>query len=240
MSGSHLSAPGARRGAGPEPLGLSVHGVAGPDLADPSQAARGRTTAGRLKMLLVLLVCAAPVVASYLTYFVIRPAGRSNYGTLVLPTRALPESLKLRQLDGSPVESRSLRGQWLLLTVGPAACAEDCEQRLYMQRQLREMLGRERERVDKVWLVTDDGKLPPALQQVVRARPALTALRADRNAVGSWLAPEAGQALEDHLYLVDPMGEWMMRFPAQADPARVKRDLDRVLRASSSWDLPGR
>ena len=95
-------------------------------------------------------------------------------------------------------------------------------------------------RVDKVWLVTDHDALPAALQRAVRAAPALTTLRADRAAVAQWLAPAAGQALEDHLYLVDPMGEWMMRFPASADPARVKRDLDRVLRASASWDLAGR
>jgi hypothetical protein len=65
-------------------------------------------------------------------------------------------------------------------------------------------------------------------------------LRVPRDALAAWLQPEAGRALEDHLYLVDPMGEWMLRMPADPDPARAKRDLDRLLRASSSWDLPGR
>jgi hypothetical protein len=218
---------------------LSVHGVAGPNLGDPAQAARNRTASGRLKMLLVLLICAAPVIASYLMYFVFQPSGRSNYGALITPTRSLP-ALQLQRLDGGALDARSLRGQWLLVAVGPSACTAACEQRLYTQRQLREMLGRERDRLDKVWLVTDGDALPPALLEVVRAGPALTALRADRAALAQWLSPEPGRALEDHLYLVDPMGEWMMRFPAQADPARVKRDLDRVLRASASWDLPGR
>ena len=67
-----------------------------------------------------------------------------------------------------------------------------------------------------------------------------TVLRVPRDALAAWLQPEAGHALEDHLYLVDPMGEWMMRVPAEPDPARVKRDLDRLLRASASWDQPGR
>lgn len=239
MSGSNLSVRGAPAGGGPEPPGAIVHGVAVSDRADPAQAAAARTTSGRLKLLLVLLVCAAPVIASYLTYFVIRPAGRSNYGTLITPSRSLP-ALQLQQLDGGVVDARSLRGQWLLVAVGPAACAAACEERLYTQRQLREMLGRDRDRVDKVWLVTDDEALPAALQRVVRAGPALTALRAERAAVARWLTPAPGQTLEDHLYLVDPMGEWMMRFPASADPARVKRDLDRVLRAAASWDRAGR
>jgi hypothetical protein len=236
MSGSNSSNPGAV----PEPLGLTVHDVAGPDLADPAVAARGRTTSGRLKMLLVLLVCAAPVIASYLTYFVIRPGARSNYGELIQPSRSLPSTLPLQRLDGSTVPPASLRGQWLLVLVGPSTCDAACDKRLFMQRQLREMLGRERERVDKLWLITDNATLAPALRSAVEAAPAVTILRADAAAVAAWLAPAPGHALEDHLYIVDPMGEWMMRMPADAEPAKVKRDLERLLRASASWDQPGR
>jgi hypothetical protein len=191
-------------------------------------------------MILVLLVCAAPVIASYLTYFVIRPEGRTNHGELISPTHTLPPALGLRAMDGTPVAAAALRGQWLLVTVGPSACDAACEKRLFMQRQLREMLGRERTRLDKVWLLTDAGDPAPALRAAVDAAPPVQLLRADRAALARWLAPAPGQALEDHLYLVDPMGEWMMRMPANPDPARVKRDLDRVLRASASWDLPGR
>jgi hypothetical protein len=237
MPGSNSSAHAGR--AAPEPLLLSVHGVAGPDLADPQVAARHRTKAGRLRMLLVLAICAAPVVASYLTYFVIRPEGRSNYGTLIVPTRSLPD-LALRRLDGSTFPAASLRGQWLLVAVGPSACDAACDRRLFMQRQLREMLGRDRDRVDKVWFITDDAALAPALRAAIDAAVPVTALRVDGRALARWLAPAPGHALEDHLYLVDPMGEWMMRMPPEPDPARVKRDLDRLLRASASWDLPGR
>lgn len=234
MSGSNSSVP---RADAPEALALTVHGVSGPDLADPGT----RTRIGRLKMLLVLLVCAAPVVASYFTYFVIRPDGRkSNYGTLIQPTRALPDALALRTLDGAPVPARALKGQWLLVSVGPAACGEACEKRLFAQRQLREMLGRERDRLDKVWLLTDEQPLSAALRSAVEAAPAFTVLRADAAAVANWLAPEAGHALEEHLYVVDPMGEWMMRMPANADPGKVKRDLERLLRASAGWDKAGR
>jgi len=214
--------------------------MAVPDLARPADGAASRTTSGRLKMLVVLLICAAPVITSYLMYFVIKPEGRSNYGTLITPSRSLPADLRLQQLDGRVVPAPALRGQWLLVAVGPAACAGPCEERLFAQRQLREMLGRERERIDKVWFITDSAPLPAPLAQVVRAGPALTALRADRAALERWIAPAPGQQIEDHLYLVDPMGEWMMRFPTNMDPARVKRDLDRVLRASASWDLAGR
>jgi hypothetical protein len=214
---------------------MTVHSMPEPGL----QADVRRTRTGRIKMLLVLLVCAAPVVVSYFSYFVLRPQARSNYGTLISPTRSLP-ALPLRTLDGQAVDAASLRGQWLLLALGPADCVGDCQKRLYMQRQLREMLGRERDRVDKIWLVTDGAELPAALRAALQADPGLQVLRVPRAALAAWLQPQAGHALEDHLYLVDPMGEWMLRVPADPDPARIKRDLDRLLRASASWDRPGR
>ena len=238
MSGSKSSAQDDA--LSPEPLVLSVHGMQIPDLNDSGQAAQRRTTRGRVKMLLVLAVCAAPVVASYLTYFVIKPQGRTNYGTLILPTRALPD-LALREVGGREVKAASLRGQWLLIAVGPSRCDADCEKRLFMQRQLREMLGRDRDRLDKVWLVTDDGVPNEALLAATqRSAVPVTTLQVSRPALAQWLAPEAGQQLEDHLYLVDPLGEWMMRMPVNADPARVKRDLDRVMRGSAGWDKAGR
>jgi cytochrome oxidase Cu insertion factor (SCO1/SenC/PrrC family) len=217
-----------------------VHGIAAPDLDDSDLAARNRTKQGRLRMLLVLAVCAAPVIASYLTYFVIRPNMHSSYGQLIVPTRSLPEDLTLTRLDGQPVSARSLRGQWLLVAVGPSACDAACEKRLFAQRQFREMLGRERDRVDKVWLITDSAPLTPALAAAIAAKPEVTALRADPAALARWLVPAEGQALPDHLYVVDPMGEFMMRLPPQPDPGKTKRDLERLLRASASWDTPGR
>jgi hypothetical protein len=219
-----------------EPLAMTVHSL---PLAVVDERAR-RTWSGRLQMALILLVCAAPVIAGYLAVYVVRPnVGEAAYGELIQPSVGLPDVSAL-DLQGRPVALRSLKGQWLLLTVGPAACDAACEQRLFLQRQLREMLGRERERVDKVWLVTDDRPLAPALQQALASGVAVQVLRVARADVQAWLKPAGGHALEEHLYLVDPMGEWMMRMPAAPDPAKVKRDLDRVLRASASWDRPGR
>jgi hypothetical protein len=218
---------------------MTVHSVDLPNLDDATQEARRRTAYGRLKMLLVLAVCAAPVIASYLTYFVIRPEGRNNYGTLIQPTRGLPD-LALRNLEGAPVSAKSLRGQWLLVSVGGSACDVACDKRLFMQRQLREMLGRERDRVEKIWFITDQQPVAAPLRAAVLAAPAATPLRVDRAALAAWLAPEAGHALEEHLYIVDPMGEWMMRLPVNPEPARVKKDLERLLRASAFWDKAGR
>jgi hypothetical protein len=198
-----------------------------------------RTARGRWRMLGVLLVCAAPVIASYLTYYVIRPEARRNYGELIEPQRPLP-ALTATALDGRAVALPSLKGQWLLVSVGGGACDAACERYLYLQRQVREGLGKDKDRVDWVWLV------PDGVPVRERLRPALTqaiVLQVDGDRLAQWLAPAPGHRLSDHLYLVDPMGNWMMRFPAGIDlagAAKAKRDLEQLLRASASWDQPGR
>ena len=202
-------------------------------------AAQGSPHA-RWKMLGVLLVCAAPVVASYFTYYVVRPEGRKNFGELIQPQHPMPV-LTTTAMDGSdPAPLTALKNQWLLVSVGSGACDTTCQNYLYLQRQMRESLGKEKQRLDWVWLVTDNATPPaallPALQQA-------TMRRVDGQALAQWLAPAAGHALSEHLYVVDPMGNWMMRFPAGMDAsaaASAKRDLERLLRASASWDTAGR
>ncbi len=190
-------------------------------------------------MLLILLVCASPVIASYFTYYVVRPEGRRNFGELINPQRPLP-SVPAARLDGSAVALTELKGQWLLVSVAGGACDKACQEHLYFQRQLRESLGREKDRLDWVWLVSDDAPIAPALSTALQGA---TVLRLPAASIDQWLAPAAGQRTADHLYLVDPLGNWMMRFPAGLDvpaAAKAKRDLERVLRAAASWDQPGR
>lgn len=219
----------------PDPMiQLSVHSLPAAD-----QALTQRTRMGRIKMLLVWAVCAAPVVASYLMYYVVRPEGRTNHGALIQPARTMPEpaALPLRNLQGAPVLPASLKGQWLLVSVAGGACDPVCEKTLYLQRQLRESLGRDKDRIDRVWLVTDGAALRdallPALQQA-------TVLRVAQEDLARWLQPESGRQLTDHFYLVDPRGDWMMRFPADVDFTKAKRDLSRLLKASEAWDEAGR
>ncbi|MEZ5645700.1 MAG: hypothetical protein R3E99_11175 [Burkholderiaceae bacterium] len=217
-----------------EPLTMTVHTLPQPGQVVASDAARTRT--GRWKMLLLLLVCAAPVVASYFTYYVIRPQSRNSYGELIDPQRPLPAYSGV-DAAGAAVPMASLKNQWLLVSVADTACDADCERHLYLQRQIREMLGREKERLDWVWLRTGD---QPMREALAKATEAAIVLKVDANDVAAWLEPAPGHRVEDHLYVVDPMGNWMMRFPADIDPKKARRDLDRLLRASSFWDKAGR
>lgn len=222
-----------------ELLGLTVHDLPPAQQASQAIAAAERSRSGRIKMFLVLLVCAAPVIASYFTYYVIRPEGRRNFGELVVQQPTIP-AVQAQTLDGQPFDLQRLKGQWLLVSASGAACDKTCQGNLYLQRQLRESMGREKERLDWVWLITDDAQ-PPAEMRAALSQA--TALRVPQAVVAQWLAPAAGQQLGDHLYVVDPLGHWMMRFPpqmARSDAAKARKDIERLLRASSSWDNEGR
>jgi hypothetical protein len=213
-----------------------VHSLPAPQDAVTADSRRRRS--GRLKMLALLAVCVAPVVASYFSYYVVRPQGHRHFGELV-EQRPVPPGAATT-LDGVAVPLPSLKGQWLLVSVGGGACDAQCEQHLYLQRQMREALGKEKERLDWVWLITDGAPVRPELMPALRQA---TVLRVGGAQLAAWLAPAAGRRLADHLYVVDPMGHWMMRFPADLDlpgAGKARRDLERLLRASSSWDQPGR
>ena len=217
-----------------EPLTLTVHSLPTPEQDGTFDAAKTRV--GRWKMIALLLVCASPVIASYLTYYVIRPEGRRNYGELIDPQRPLPAMAGI-DAQGRNVPLTGLKDQWLLISVADSSCDDLCQKHLYVQRQLREGLGKEKDRLEWVWLPTDT---QPLAEPLKAATAAATVLQVDPQALGNWLQPAPGQRLQDHLYVVDPIGNWMMRFPANADPKQIKRDLDRLLRASAFWDKSGR
>lgn len=213
---------------------MTVHSLPAPGEVAAADAARTRS--GRWKMLLMLLVAASPVIASYFTYYVIRPEERRNYGELIDPQRPLPAWHGV-DAQGQSVPLSSLRDQWLLVSVADSSCTELCRNHLYLQRQMREALGKEKDRLDWVWLRTGEGDIPEDIRAGVSAAKVLKVNEAD---LAGWLVPAPGQRLQDHLYVVDPIGNWMMRFPAQLDPKQARRDIERLLRASAFWDRPGR
>jgi hypothetical protein len=179
---------------------------------------------------LMALLCLIPVVVSYLAYYVLPPTGRTNYGELIEPQRPTPE-LTLRGLDGTPFDLKSLLGSWVMLTVDHAECLEPCRAKLWNMRQVRTATGKDRTRVERVVLFIDD---EPTTTMVLREFEGTHFLRASAAELKPFLAlPQNGtEALEDCVWLIDPLGHLMLRWPVAADPSRIKKDLDRLLRAS--------
>jgi cytochrome oxidase Cu insertion factor (SCO1/SenC/PrrC family) len=194
-------------------------------------AARGSWKSGRWVLLALGLLCAAPIIASYLTYYVIKPkGGTTNYGALIEPQRPIADTLIVKDEAGKPMPLASLRGRWLMISVDRSACDKACATKLYFMRQIRAAQGGERERVLTVWLRTDADTVPDVIE---RAYPDTLKFVADPAALSAWLPSEAGTTDIDHIYLVDPNGNLMMRFPKNPDPNKIKSDVTKLLKWSS-------
>ena len=161
----------------------------------------------RLKLLAIFAVCAAPFVLAWMAYLFGWAAGTtSNYGELIPP----------RALTGPPLEP--LRGKWVLVTADAVGCNAYCERKLYFMRQVRRAQGKDMERIERLWLLVDGGAPRPELAAAIEG----TRVVAFKDPMFS----------PDHIYVVDPLGNLMMRFPRDPDPSLMIKDLQRLLKAS--------
>jgi len=188
----------------------------------PDDAQRRRN---RIKLLAILAVCAAPVIASYFTYYVIKPDGRTNYGELIEPQRSLA-SLLPGPGTAPDTGLAALRGKWLMITLADDGCDATCEQRLLVMRQVRLTTGKDRDRVERALLVA--GAPPPPA--VLAEHEGLQVLATDRDSLER--LRQAAGATAPGILIVDPLGNLMMRYPTEPDPNRMKKDLAKLLRAS--------
>jgi cytochrome oxidase Cu insertion factor (SCO1/SenC/PrrC family) len=179
----------------------------------------------RYKFILLLALFALPFAFSYIAYYVWKPAGQgSNYGQL-LPVRALPD-ITGTTLDGKPFNLSQLKGKWVMLQLDSGACNAYCQTKQYDMRQVRVAQGRERDRIERVWLVTDKQPVDAAL---LNQYSGTSVIRVDADAVRQFAA---GASPEDAVYLIDPLGNLMLRFPKNPDPRGMIKDIKQLLKAS--------
>lgn len=188
------------------------------------------------KLLIIIVMLCAPVAISYFLFFSgIRPAS-VNYGALMEVTPL--QGSALNQADETIFRIRQLRGKWVLLSVGSSTCDEKCNKSLYFMRQVRTMQNAEKNRIERVWLI-DDGE-PPQNLQLAEDYKGMFFI----NAKDSKLLEElpAVESVRDHIYMIDPLGNLMMRFPKDPDPIQMAKDIKRLLKVSQiehALNMPG-
>ncbi len=202
---------------------------------DPTKPTDSAIKRGRWKLLAVLLVCAAPLIGSYFTYYVIKPTSRTNYGELLDPRQYPIPPLGITMLDGKPTGLDAYKGKWIMLQVGTSDCQQACRDKLTAMRQQRLMQGKEADRLERVWLATDAQPLDTML---LREFDGVHMLRVQADALAKWLPVEPGSQASDYMYLIDPLGNLMMRFPKDFNQDveqrnKVKKDIGKLLKASA-------
>jgi hypothetical protein len=196
-----------------------------------SSAINAQTRRGRLQMLFLLLACAAPVIASYLAYYVFKPeGGKTNFGTLIQPV----QDVNTAWFDVP------FKGKWTLLVARPAGeCTiknESCLEALFLMRQLRIAVGRESGRVQLVWVNTDGKPVDPEVLLAYDQKTAgfqIVSLPADPKSKAEFNAWLNRNGAGEKIQLIDPSPAKMMVFPVTNSPKEfgsIKKDLEKLLR----------
>jgi cytochrome oxidase Cu insertion factor (SCO1/SenC/PrrC family) len=181
----------------------------------------------RATLWLILALCLAPVLASYIAFYFWQPSEHVNYGELLEP-HLLPDA-QLRRADGAPFHWGELKGKWVLVTIDSGRCDAYCRQKLVYMRQVRLAQGKDAGRIERAWLITDEAAPDAAL---IASHVGIVLLRAAGSDFLARFPAERSRA--DHVYVVDPLGNLMMRYPRNADPRRMLKDVARLLR-HSKW-----
>ena len=186
-----------------------------------------------LPLYLLIAITTLPIVAAYVAYYVAPPSGRTNYGTLIEPQRRTPV-LPMTKIDGTAFDLRELRGNWVFVMVDSGDCDQRCEDKLLMMRQQRTMTGKDRDQIERVWLIPDQ---VPLSIMLMREFEGTHFIRTPLQPLRDFLAlPDAADArLQDHIWVVDPSGNLMLRWPKNAQPNGVKRDVARLLSVAAGW-----
>ena len=148
-----------------------------------------------------------------------RPFGTTNYGALVQPVRPIT-AVGLRRADGAALDAGYLNGRWTLVHIHEGACDGDCQDGLARLRQVQQALGDDMNRVQLLAVGDDSGNDPGDATAVVAEPEWLAAF--------SFADPPTGPGI----YLVDPQGYLMMRYPSDAEQRGVLTDLERLLKIS--------
>jgi cytochrome oxidase Cu insertion factor (SCO1/SenC/PrrC family) len=191
---------------------------------------------GRRKLLLLAALFVLPMLVAYALYYSgWRPEAVHPHGELVQPARPVADAA-LVLLDGKPMRFSELRGKWTLVTFSAAECLSPCERNLVKMRQVIAAQGKESERVQSM-LIVKDARTRDWLNYAIKDYPGMRIVTGPAEAVAA-LALEftlpVGNPLDNlnRVYLVDPLGNLMMSYPADADPTGMRKDLAKLLRVS--------
>jgi hypothetical protein len=206
------------------------------------EGAEQKKLRSKTPLIIILLMSLAPLVAALIVYFIpeLRPEGSAAYGELVEPQRPMPNAndLPLMTLDGKPFDLSSLKGKWIMMAADGAACPEACARKLYIIRNTHASQGKHVERLARVWFITDDAPVPEKVLEaykgavMVRVNPVVLQQFLLGGAAGSVTPEQARQGLSTPIWVIDPLGNLMLQYPAVADPEMFRKDIRKLIKSS--------
>ena len=187
-------------------------------------------------MVLVAALFFVPVVGAWLLHKNIdlwRPDSTVNYGKLLTPVRALP-GVELARRERGVLRREDFVGKWTLVYIHDTACDAGCRENLYKVRQVRLAQGGEKERVQRLWLVLGPPDAPE-LAEVLEGHDGMLVAGgqgADFDAFLQAFSAQGAEVAAGQIFIVDPLGNVMMRYAQDAEPKGIVKDLERLLKLS--------
>jgi len=185
-------------------------------------------TKGRLQLIMVGIIFIGPLLFAYFLYNSDSdwlPSAGTEHGLFLDPPRLLPDTALT---PGGGAESPQLRGKWSLIIIGERQCAETCQDALYKTRQVRRALGRDDGRVQRVFFMASGSS---DFEFLKREHPALIVVEPG-SPVSHELDPVLGDRGGGDIFLADPLGNLIMRFPQETDMKGIHKDLKHLLKVS--------
>lgn len=207
------------------------------DSSIASKPGRRSTNKGRLQLLLVVLVFLSPWIFAVMW----KSSDRINHGTLIEPPRLLPDA-SLIQEDGAMAPAQDLRGKWTWVVLADGNCDEKCVSRVDLVRQVRIAQKKNYKRLRYALVVVESGsessERTGSLDEATKdSHPDLMIRFAQRQQHDEFLG-HFGFDQNDQsdpygqIFVVDPLGNLMMSYPAASEPEHLHRDMTRLLKAS--------
>jgi len=188
--------------------------------------------------ILIILLCFLPVIMAmylYLHPLAILTKSTVNYGELIKPPFTLT-NVKMTLVEGDDFDLKKFQGYWLMLYFSPLGCSEDCANNLYKMRQVKSALGKDQNRVKRLFVTYQDKQIEQRLVTLLaNDYPGTEYATLDPGELAkiySSLALPTNNVKDGILLLVDPIGNVILNYHKKPDARGFLEDLKRLMKYS--------
>ncbi len=186
-------------------------------------------TKNRLRLIFITTLFAIPVVSAWFVFLnpgILEGGKTKNYGELISP--AIPSQLSDYITEGADDDLNELKGRWVLVHLDlDGLCRESCEKSVHILGQLNTLLNKDAKRFKRVYF----NKALIENNKFLLARKKLKLFKWNENGVAK-LAESVKGLTDGDMLLIDPLGNIMMKYPEDADPYGIQKDLKHLFKAS--------
>ena len=202
-------------------------------LKNPDKRATKKNSRTTLWIMIVLF--GLPYIAAiYFYYFadLSEMGNQTNYGTLITPVRQIND-MPLKKLDNSDFKFSEMKGKWILISIAQSSCATGCQENLYKMRQIRKAVGEDRSRINRIFLLTDTSNTP-SFNELLSKYSGTEVIIPSGDNYQKFISGFSitDETIEDRLFIIDPLGNYMMAYPKDADANMILKDIRRLLKVS--------